>query len=44
MVFWMEIDRLDCLNWYNLYNLKNVNNAYGSVLLLVTLQASLQIY
>ena len=32
-----------CAIWYHLYNLKNVKNTHGGVLLLVKLQANLQV-
>ena len=33
-----------CVIWYHLYSLKNVKNTHGRVLILVKLQASLQLY
>ena len=38
------IDETLCAIWYHLYNLKNVKNTHGGMLILVKLQAVLQLY
>ena len=38
------IDETLCEIWYHLYNLKNVKNTHEGMLILVKLQAVLQLY